>query len=145
MMRLGFNPTPHPSPLRKGRGEGWGLDNLGCTQLMQASLRSFAQDFTPSGRTGWNHVMRMGGTLGCLLPFQGLDGGWTPVPGLRYRSTPACGLPALRACCWAVIMHCCALERRGVVAAQPVTCRSSDHAARRVPTLTIVYFFGAAA
>ena len=39
--------------------------------------------------------------------------GWwlEPVPGLRYRSTPACGLPALRACYWAVIMHCCAMRK----------------------------------
>ena len=40
--------------------------------------------FYPSGRTGWNRVMRMGGTLGCL-----------PVPGLRWRFTLACGLPPI--------------------------------------------------
>ncbi len=33
------------------------------------------------------------------------------TPGFRCRYTPACGLPALRACYWAVIMHSCAMRK----------------------------------
>ena len=38
-----------------------------------------------------------GRDTGGLPPFQGLDAMRSPIPGFRYRYTPACGLPALRA------------------------------------------------